>query len=329
MFSAFGPWCVQTCIGAHESEGEKPHQGVASKKSALHLGQELCNSTTALGLRGMSLENGVRSRCTGKERDSESGLDNFGARFDSSNLGRFMTPDWSAVPVDVPYAQMANPQSLNLYAYVMNSPVTTADLDGHVGDAVGIGDFVFMDAVGPVSDKDEGPPKTTSPMQGKPTKAPAQDACGFGCKVSNFFSSIFESQAQVTADHRQWLINHATSDADKEKLKRAPADKINNTYACRQISSCSAQLDTWIQAAAMVRFGNNPNQDYHTFRHVEEAGIDKSEAEDAIRGDLADKAESLPKGQYNGRVNVGGKTLDYSAYKLPDGTINVGRITVQ
>ena len=30
----------------------------------------------------------------GKERDSESGLDNFGARYDSSALGRFMTPDW-------------------------------------------------------------------------------------------------------------------------------------------------------------------------------------------------------------------------------------------
>jgi hypothetical protein len=27
---------------------------------------------------------------TGKERDFESGLDNFGARFDSSSLGRFM-----------------------------------------------------------------------------------------------------------------------------------------------------------------------------------------------------------------------------------------------
>jgi len=31
-------------------------------------------------------------RFTGKERDTESGLDNFIARYDSSNLGRFMTP---------------------------------------------------------------------------------------------------------------------------------------------------------------------------------------------------------------------------------------------
>src|SRR5207302_4223608 len=30
---------------------------------------------------------------TGKERDAESGLDNFGKRYDSSSMGRFMTPD--------------------------------------------------------------------------------------------------------------------------------------------------------------------------------------------------------------------------------------------
>jgi RHS repeat-associated protein len=30
---------------------------------------------------------------TGKERDTESGLDNFGARYNASSLGRFMSPD--------------------------------------------------------------------------------------------------------------------------------------------------------------------------------------------------------------------------------------------
>ena len=59
---------------------------------------------------------------TGKERDSESGLDNFGARYDSSSIGRFMSPDWSANPEAVPYSQLDNPQSLNLYGYVNNNP---------------------------------------------------------------------------------------------------------------------------------------------------------------------------------------------------------------
>jgi len=70
---------------------------------------------------------------TGKERDSESGLDNFGARFNASSLGRFMTPDWAAKPITVPYAVFGDPQTLNLYAYVENAPVNRADADGHVG----------------------------------------------------------------------------------------------------------------------------------------------------------------------------------------------------
>jgi RHS repeat-associated protein len=68
---------------------------------------------------------------TGKERDSESGLDNFGARYNSSQYGRFMTPDWSAKPMGVPYADMTDPQSLNLYSYVRNNPLNQIDPTGH------------------------------------------------------------------------------------------------------------------------------------------------------------------------------------------------------
>jgi hypothetical protein len=42
-----------------------------------------------------------------------------------------MTPDWSAKPQGVPYAVLSNPQSLNLYSYALNNPVTNRDLDGH------------------------------------------------------------------------------------------------------------------------------------------------------------------------------------------------------
>ena len=67
---------------------------------------------------------------TGKERDAESGNDYFGARYYSSAMGRFMSPDWSAKAEPVPYAKLDNPQSLNLYAYVLNNPLSRADLDG-------------------------------------------------------------------------------------------------------------------------------------------------------------------------------------------------------
>jgi len=80
-----------------------------------------------------------RYKFTGKERDSESGLDNFEARYYASPFGRFMTPDWAARPTAVPYAVFGDPQSLNLYAYVRNDPVTVADADGHTPYGEGAG----------------------------------------------------------------------------------------------------------------------------------------------------------------------------------------------
>ena len=77
-----------------------------------------------------------------------------GARYDASSLGRpdaftdtgrsalsepdrFMSPDWSAKVEPVPYAKLADPQSLNLYAYVLDNPTTSLDLDGHACEASG------------------------------------------------------------------------------------------------------------------------------------------------------------------------------------------------
>jgi RHS repeat-associated protein len=68
---------------------------------------------------------------TGKERDAESGLDYFGARYYASNMGRWMSPDWSEKVEPVPYAKLDDPQSLNLYEYVSNNPLNQVDADGH------------------------------------------------------------------------------------------------------------------------------------------------------------------------------------------------------
>jgi RHS repeat-associated protein len=89
---------------------------------------------------------------TGKERDTESGNDYFGARYYGSSMGRFMSPDWIDVqwgPVPVPGADFDNPQSLNLYSYVLNNSLTSTDPDGHdvqVCDANGQCNTISNDA---------------------------------------------------------------------------------------------------------------------------------------------------------------------------------------
>jgi RHS repeat-associated protein len=60
---------------------------------------------------------------TGTERDSESGLDNFGARYNASTMGRFMSPD----PLG---GHQEDPQTLNRYSYVRNNPLSLTDPTG-------------------------------------------------------------------------------------------------------------------------------------------------------------------------------------------------------
>ena len=44
-----------------------------------------------------------------------------------------MSPDWSEDPDPVPYADIENPQTLNLYGSVTNNPLRLYDPTGHPG----------------------------------------------------------------------------------------------------------------------------------------------------------------------------------------------------
>jgi RHS repeat-associated protein len=87
-----------------------------------------------------------------KERDTETSNDDFGARYYSSSFARWTSPDWSAIPEPVPYANLTNPQTLNLYAMVRDNPETFADLDGHLG---GIGGAIVLPDAGDLMGGDQ------------------------------------------------------------------------------------------------------------------------------------------------------------------------------
>jgi len=63
---------------------------------------------------------------TGKERDSETGLDYFGARYYSNGQGRFTSADLPLID-----QHPADPQSWNLYSYVRNNPLRFTDPTGN------------------------------------------------------------------------------------------------------------------------------------------------------------------------------------------------------
>jgi RHS repeat-associated protein len=111
----------------------------------------------------------------GKERDGETGNDDFGARYYSNRFGRWLSADWSNVPVAVPYANLTNPQTLNLYSMVADDPESFADLDGHEdcrgnsGSYSGAGGCGSPNGPPAVSNNGDGTYTTTMVAQTPPT----------------------------------------------------------------------------------------------------------------------------------------------------------------
>lgn len=73
---------------------------------------------------------------TGYERDPETGLDYAMNRYYNYRIGRFMNPD----PLGMISASLSSPQSLNLYSYVLNNPVSRIDPKGEYW-LPGMGDY--------------------------------------------------------------------------------------------------------------------------------------------------------------------------------------------
>ncbi len=109
-------------LAAHTRVAQNSPLGLKTFSTPSHQGFAEANPLIAPGLAESLCHQGVRSRCSAKERDDESGLDYFLARYYSGGLGRFSSVD--------PLAASANPslpQSWNRYAYVGNNPLAYVD----------------------------------------------------------------------------------------------------------------------------------------------------------------------------------------------------------
>lgn len=95
----------------------------------LPFGEELFAGTGGRTMANGYAADGVRQQFTRKERDVETGLDYFIARYYSSTQGRF-------TGADEPFADQSpgDPQSWNLYSYVRNNPLRAVDPNGKAMD---------------------------------------------------------------------------------------------------------------------------------------------------------------------------------------------------
>jgi len=144
--------------------------GVVSRHDYMPFGEELGAGIggRTIGM-GFGVADGARQKFTSYERDSESGLDFAAARFYSSSQGRFTSVD----PL-MASAIAANPQTLNRYSYVTNSPLTLIDPSGMFSITPGGGGsgipLVSLTSEVPQQPAPAGPPPPGGPVSPRPIR---------------------------------------------------------------------------------------------------------------------------------------------------------------
>ncbi len=117
---------------------------VVARRDFMPFGEDI-NSGIGNRTTGLKYDSdNITQRFTRKERDKETGLDYFEARYYSSKWGRFTSSDeFVGGPEELIefdgmlghnptfYAELAEPQSLNKYQYCLNNPLRYVDPDGH------------------------------------------------------------------------------------------------------------------------------------------------------------------------------------------------------
>jgi RHS repeat-associated protein len=205
---------------------------------------------------------------TGKPDQLVSDEYDFAAREEHNGQGRWVSPD----PM---------PGTGNKYVYADNNPLSNIDLYGLLtfeieGQQIESNDAQAEDGENEMlaeshpPDSHQTPPQTTptqgqtqsqtqnqtqtpqTQQQAQAAQAQKQSECSLSCKLKKLWHEMTESDAELTEEHRQWLINNAKDDAAKDRLRHAKADDVNSAYYCMQSASCVSQALAAAQAAAVV-----------------------------------------------------------------------------
>lgn len=77
----------------------------------------------------------------------------------------------------------------------------------------------------------------------------------------------------------------------------------------------------------IIQFGKSDNQIYHAFRHTDALGLERSTVQQVIKDHFKKVSSQLIKGKpFNQVIEIGGQKIQYTAFEISDGVINIGRI---
>ncbi|MFZ6663660.1 hypothetical protein [Peijinzhouia sedimentorum] len=76
-----------------------------------------------------------------------------------------------------------------------------------------------------------------------------------------------------------------------------------------------------------IQFGRTLDQINHTFRHTDKLGLSRMIVKSSVEKNLKSISHKILTGKpFNQTIKISGKRVQYTAFKLENGTINIGRI---
>jgi RHS repeat-associated protein len=105
---------------------------------------------------------------------------------------------------------------------------------------------------------------------------------------------------------------------------------INSPSASRSMAGGLSSTRLADLPKPTIHFGRNKNQSFHTWRHVDELGLERGLVEKAVYDHFSTVANKVNSTNSTlSPIMVNGVRLEYAIFKLPDGSFNVGRINAQ
>jgi RHS repeat-associated protein len=308
----------------------KSDGSVKARYDYLPFGEELPSTVGGRSsIAGYSAADSTKQKFTQKERDNESGLDYFLARYYSSAQGRFASPD--EVFAD---QWVSDPQSWNLYSYGRNNPLNNTDPNGR--------ETVFYDKDGKkiATQGDKGVTVTETELIVNGTKYNLEDlnpvveihAPRYSLAASfvggflqglNWPHVLFERALGVET-HNTRVTDSAIQDhpiigAVGAEVGAATLGGISGGLAARSLSGATTTLGVSRGPDRVIINHGHGGRDGRTAHIGTEAAIDA-----AIKADLRANPLTSTGRQAERTITVNGKPLTYRPNVRSDGTVRVG-----
>jgi RHS repeat-associated protein len=152
----------------------------------------------------------------------------------------------------------------------------------------------------------------------------------FMVKYSNFVSlgsSVLTSAVDITGEGWQKVEMY---DFGKRVLVAGvtwgATEIVGNLVKSKKVSQGFNSGNNLIEGYN-VQFGSDANQIHHTFRHTDALGLNRTDVKTSILEHFKNVSSQVVEGNpLNQIIEIGGQKIQYTAYLLPSGMINIGRI---